>query len=58
MDNKIEKYANETLAFYLHKNRNFLDKLEKTERDRQKEIAQKVEDEKLKEQLKKIKKDV
>ena len=27
MHTKIEKYANESLAFYLHKKRNFIDKL-------------------------------
>jgi hypothetical protein len=27
MHKKIEKYANENVAFYLHKNRNFIDKL-------------------------------
>lgn len=30
---KIEKYANEPISFYLHKNRNFLRKLDNQERE-------------------------
>ena len=32
MAKKIEKYANEPVAFYLHKNRNFINKLQTTTR--------------------------
>ena len=35
---KIERYAYEPVAFYLHKNRNFLDKIRKAENEYKKSI--------------------
>jgi hypothetical protein len=34
MPKKIEKFANDAAAFYLHKNRNFLQKLEEQAKER------------------------
>ena len=41
-------YANDNIAFYLHKNRNFIDKLfnDKKSRDREEEAAKEHEEEK------------
>ena len=51
MSKKIETYANEKLTFYLHKNRNFIHKLESTLKEREKEKKQKEE---IEREIKKI----
>jgi hypothetical protein len=45
MSKKIEMYANENVAFLLHKGRNFLYKLEKEEEKMKIERAKKQEEE-------------
>lgn len=57
MSKKIETFANEKVAFYLHKNRNFIHKLDTTikELEKEKKINEELEREKVK--LEKIKAD-
>ena len=45
MSKKIEMYANDDVAFFLHKNRNFLDKLKKAEEKHIEEKMRKVREE-------------
>eukprot|EP00347_Sterkiella_histriomuscorum_P015162 403358083 len=51
MNKKIETYANEKLTFYLHKNRNFIHKLESTLKEIEVEKKQKAE---IEREIKKI----
>ena len=50
MGKKIEMYANDNIAFYLHKNRNFINKLfqEKKAKEREQKFQQIIEQEKVK----------
>jgi len=45
MNKKIETYANEKVAFYLHKNRNFIHKIENSlkEIDKEKKVKEEKE---------------
>ena len=49
MNKKIEMYANDNIAFYLHKNRNFIQKLNSHKRE--KELEKKMRLEKEKDQI-------
>ena len=44
MPRKIEKFANDSAAFYMHKSRNFLEKLDEQMKNR---LVKEVEEKKL-----------
>ena len=54
MNKKIEMYANDEVAFFLHKNRNFITKLVKAQQEKVREEMEKEEKQRNQEMLEKL----